>query len=118
KFYEFMQQAIQKDPTYALAYAALGDAYGVMIYSGMIPEKEAYPKWRDAVATALRLDDNLAEGHRAFGALLFYHDYKWKDAEREFRRALELNPNQVDAHLWLADGLVTMARLDEAVAEA
>jgi len=118
KFYEYMQQAIQKDPTYALAYAALSDAYGVMIYSGMIPEKEAYPKWREAVSTALQLDDNLAEAHRAFAALLLYHDYKWQDAEREFRRALELNPNLVDAHLWLADGLVAVGRVDEAVVEA
>jgi tetratricopeptide (TPR) repeat protein len=115
KFYEYMQQAIQKDPRYALAFS---DAYGVMIYSGMIPEKEAYPKWRDAVATALELDDNLAEAHRASAALLLYHDYKWSDAEREFRRALELNPNLVDAHLWLADGLVAVGRLDEAVVEA
>jgi TolB-like protein/Flp pilus assembly protein TadD len=118
KFYEYMQQAVQEDPTYALAYAALSDAYGVMTYSGMIPEKEAYPKWREAVATALRLDDNLAEAHRASAALFLYHDYNWHDAEREFRRALELNPNLVDAHLWLADGLVCVGRLDEGVVEA
>ena len=117
KFYEFVQQATQKDPNYALAYAALGNAYGVMIYSGMIPEKEAYPKWHDVVNTALRLDDNLAEAHNAFAALLLYHDYKFHDGEREFRRALELNPNLADAHIFLADDLVVLGRLDEAVAE-
>jgi len=70
------------------------------------------------VKTALRLDDNLAEAHKSFGALLAFHDWNWRDAEREYRRAIELNANLADAHSWLSDVLVATGRIEEAVSEA
>lgn len=118
KFNEYLQQAIQKDSGFAPAYAALGDSYGVLIYLGLVPRQEGNAKWREAVNTALRLDDKLAEAHKSFGALLAFHDWNWRDAEREYRRAIELNPNLADAHSWLSDVLGATGRTDEAVSEA
>ena len=80
--------------------------------------KEGHSKWQEAVKTALRIDDNLAEAHKSFGALLAFHDWNWRDAEREYRRAIELNPNLADAHSWLADVLAATGRMEEAVREA
>ena len=118
KFNEYLRQAIQKDPGFAPAYAALGDSYGVLIYLGLVSPKEGHSKWQEAVKTALRLDDNLAEAHKSFGALLAFHDWNWRDAEREYRRAIELNANLADAHSWLSDVLVATGRIEEAVSEA
>lgn len=118
KYHDFMLEAVKKDRGYALAWASLGDSYGVLTYSGMIPASEAFPKWREAVNQALALDDNLPEAHKSLAARLVYRDYKFQEGEREFRRALQLNPNLVDAHLWLSDDLVCLGRVDEAVEEA
>jgi TolB-like protein/Flp pilus assembly protein TadD len=118
RFHEYMQQAVHQDPRYALAYAGLGNSYGVLTSAGQIPADEAFPKWREAVTNALSLDDNLAEAHFSYAVLLFFHDYNWRDSEREYRRALQLNPNLVDAHSWFAADLASEGRVEEAVAEA
>jgi len=98
KSVEYFQQAIEKDPSYALAYAGLSQAYAVLGNNVFIPPDEAFPKARAAALKALELDDELAEGHTALGMVLRNSDMDWQGAEREYRRAIQLNPNSADAH--------------------
>jgi tetratricopeptide (TPR) repeat protein len=89
-----------------------------MIYLYDLPIKEAYPKWRAAVSKAIELDDGLAEAHVALGFLLHHHNWNWTEAEREFKRAIQLNPNLEEAHLWYSGDLLSLGRMNEAVAES
>jgi DNA-binding winged helix-turn-helix (wHTH) protein/TolB-like protein/Tfp pilus assembly protein PilF len=109
--------ALDKDPTYALAYCGLANAYSVMGIYGPLPPKEAYPKSREAALEALRLDDNLAEAHAALGAVKIFYDWDWAGAEVELKRALELDPNSVDAHSLYGYSLQSRGLADEAVIE-
>jgi eukaryotic-like serine/threonine-protein kinase len=110
-------QAIQKDPNYALAYSGLADAYALIpIYSGESP-KEFMPRAKAAAQKALSLDDNLAEGHASLGQVLFYYDFDFNGADRELLRAISLNGNYAPAHQWRAENLSTLGRIDEALAE-
>jgi eukaryotic-like serine/threonine-protein kinase len=118
KSFAFLEDATKKDPNYAPAYAALSTTYPFMIYDHALPIKEAYPKWRAAVSKAIELDDGLAEAHVALGFLLHHHDWNWTEAECEFKRAIQLNPNLAEAHTWYAADLASLGRLDEAVAES
>jgi tetratricopeptide (TPR) repeat protein len=118
KSFAYFEDATKKDPNYAPAYAALSTTYPFMIYDHGLPIKEAYPKWRAAVSKAIELDDGLAEAHVALGFLLHHHDWNWTEAEREFKRAVQLNPNLADAHLWYSTDLQSLGRLDEAIAES
>jgi eukaryotic-like serine/threonine-protein kinase len=115
--FDYYQQAVAKDPSYAAAYAALSHGYQGMTSIGLLPAKEAYPKWRAAVTKALELDPTLADAYLARGSLLLDHDGNWQDAERDFLRALQLNPNLADAHEEYARGLARFGRLDDAVTE-
>jgi eukaryotic-like serine/threonine-protein kinase len=117
KSFHYLEAATKKDPNYAAAYAALSSAYGIMINNGLLSEKEGYPKWRAVVAKAMELDDTLADAHVSLGILLQYHDWNWTDAEREFERAVQLNPNQPIVHLVLGDNFCMTGRLDRAIAE-
>jgi TolB-like protein/Tfp pilus assembly protein PilF len=118
KAIEFFQQAIEKDPNYALAYSGLADSYGLLsVYGGGSP-LEWMPLAKAAAQKSLALDDNLAEGHASLGQILGYYDFDFDGAEREFQRALTLNPNYATAHQWRAENLAAMGRVDEAVAEA
>jgi len=117
KALNYFVEATKKDPNYAGAYAALSGAYALLINVGLMPDKEGYPKWRAAVTKAMELDDTLAEAHVSLGVLLQYHDLNWRDAEREFQRAIQLNPNLAAAHQDYGDGLAMTGRLDEAIAE-
>jgi len=94
---EYFRQAIERDPTYALAYAGLADAYSSSS-ENYLPPKEVMPKAKDAANRALQLDPLLAEAHTALGAILRDFDWDWADAEREFRSAIESNPNYAEAH--------------------
>ena len=114
---ELLLQATEKDSAYAEAWAALGDAYGILTNLRILPQKETYPKWVGAVTRALELDDSLPEAHRARGALLFFRDWNWSDAETEFRSSLRLNPNDAAAHQYYGNLLTCLPRLDEAVDE-
>jgi eukaryotic-like serine/threonine-protein kinase len=116
---EYYQQAIGKDPGYALAYAGLADCYGVL-GSGMdyLPPKESLPKAKAAATKALELDDALAEAHAALGSAELYYDWDWLGAEREFKRAIQLNPNSAIAHLQYSEYLLIRARFEESIAEA
>jgi len=113
----FFQQAIGRDPNYALAYSGLADTYTLLTaYSSAVP-REVMPKAKEAALKALELDDNLAEAHASLGQISAYYDFDFTTAEREYRRAIELNPNYPSAHQWLAEHLSTMKRFDEALAE-
>ena len=114
---EYFQQAIDRDPTYALAYAGLAEAYIVAPQYNMGPASEYYPKARVAAARAIELDDTLAEGHSALATVLTNYDWKFAEAETEYRRALELNPNYASAHQWYAEHLYQTGRLREGLAE-
>ncbi len=114
---EYFQQAIDKDPNYALAYAGLADSYNMLSGWNALPPKEGFPKARVAATKALELDDELAEAHNALGTVKHFYDWDWQGAEREFRRAIEINPNYADAHQMYSFYLSAMGRFDEALAE-
>jgi serine/threonine-protein kinase len=118
KSIEYFQQAIEKDPGYALAYAGLADSYGtVATWNVMVPD-EAYPRAKAAALKALEIDEALAEAHASLGAVREEYDWDWLGAEKEFKRAIELNPSYATAHQWYAECLSVMGRHDEAIAEA
>jgi TolB-like protein/Flp pilus assembly protein TadD len=115
---EYFQQAIALDPAFALAYSALADSYnGMTAYPYMAP-KQAVPLAKAAANRALELDSSLAEAHTALANSLACFDWNWIDAEREFKRAIELNPNDAGTH-WRYGMfyLMPVGRLDEAIAE-
>ena len=111
------QQAIRLAPDFAPAYAALGDAYAVISLRGGPPPSETYPRARVAAEKALQLDDSLADAHALLGEVRVNYDFDWAGAEKEFRRAIELNPNYATGHQWYASFLVSMKRPQEAEAE-
>jgi TolB-like protein/Tfp pilus assembly protein PilF len=113
---EYFQQATEKDPTYAPAYAGLAEYYGVRTFYSGLPPKEWFPLARAAADKALELDDDLAEAQAVLGIVYSNFDYNWSEAERELERAVELNPNYVTGHVWYAFHLaVRLGRVDEAV---
>ena len=117
KAIQHFQQAIAIDPSYALAYTGLADSYALTPFYGGAQPREAMPKAREAARKALSLDDGLAEAHAALGLILDDYDYDFAGAEREYRRALELNPNYVPARQWRSELLFHLGRHDEAIAE-
>lgn len=121
KSLEYFQQAIQTDPGFALAYSGLADSYdllGAGDASGALPATEAYPKAKAAALKALEIDDTLAEPHVSLAHVKYYYDRDWAGAEREYQRAIELNPNYPTAHNWYAVFLMSAARFDEALSQS
>ena len=112
---EYFKQAAEKDPNYALAYAGLADSYSTLPQYSSFPPKEAFEKARAAVARALELDDRIAEAHTALADILTYEDWDWEGAEKEFKRAIELNPNYATAHHWYAFILMFMGRFEKSI---
>ncbi len=117
KAVEYFRQAIEKDPSYALAYAGLGDSYNIMSYYDVLSPQDAFPKAKAAIMKSLEIDPSLAEAHTSLAYIRYNHDHDWSAAEAEFRRAIELNPNYVTAHHWYALFLRDSARMEEAKAE-
>jgi TolB-like protein/Tfp pilus assembly protein PilF len=115
----FYNQAIEKDPNYALAYSGLAESYGLFpSYSVAIPQ-ESMPKAKAAAVRAVEIDESLAEAHSALGVYLSMFSWNQPAAEREFRRAIELNPNYATVHQQLANlCLMAMGRFDESIAES
>lgn len=115
----YFQQAIQKEPNYALAYAGLADAYALLAlipWDGLRP-MEAMPKAKAAAQKALEIDDTLAEAYSSLALVLHRYDWNWPAAERNYRRAIELNPNNARAHLWYAWLLMALDRRQQALDE-
>jgi tetratricopeptide (TPR) repeat protein len=110
-------RAIELDPAYAPAYAGLADTYITMgFYGAHIPFDEARSKARAAAARALALDDSLAEAHVSMASLMEFDRWDWAGAERQYRRAIELAPNNASAYHWYANNLSLQGRHDEAIA--
>src|SRR5437588_1556049 len=118
KSIDYFNQAIEKDPNFALAYSGLADAYGLLPnYSGGSPQEFA-PKAKAAAKKAIELDDNLAEAHTSLATMLADYDWNWAEGEKEFKKAIALNPNYATAHQWYSDGpLLSEGRFEEANAE-
>jgi eukaryotic-like serine/threonine-protein kinase len=112
---EYFRKAIDQDPNYAPAYTGLADSYLMLVEYGLTPAREGFPKARSAAIKAVELDDALAEAHTSLASVKEVYDWDWAGAEKEFRRAIELNPGYATAHQWYAEFLAEMGRFDEAV---
>jgi serine/threonine protein kinase/TolB-like protein/Tfp pilus assembly protein PilF len=110
-------QAVAKDPNYALAYAGLSDAYILLFDRGVVSNAEASPKIRSAAQRAIELDPTLAEPHAALAVLKEEADWDWAGAEAEYRKAIALNPNDATSHNWYSTLLGNLGRSKEALAE-
>ena len=117
KAIQFFQEAIDKDPNYALAHSGLADTYALLTAYTNTSARDSMPKAKEAALKALSLDDKLAEAHASLGQVAANYDYDFVTAEREYRRAIELNPNYATAHQWLAELLSSLKRTDEALAQ-
>ena len=112
---EYFTQAIASDPDYAQAYVGLADCYNLLREYSVMPEEKAYPKAIAAARKAVALDSSLAEAHNSLAFDLFYGSLDAAGAEREFQRALSLDPNCQLAHHWYATYLMTVGRSREAL---
>jgi tetratricopeptide (TPR) repeat protein len=115
---EYFQKAIEADPNYAQAYAALANSNGWLRHMGYLPPEEYSSRWTALIKKALEIDDALPEAHFSLAAHKFYYKWDWIGAETEFKRAIELNPSLVEAHQEYAWYLAAMGRFAEALAEA
>jgi TolB-like protein/Tfp pilus assembly protein PilF len=112
------QQAIASDPGYAPAYSGLAESYAMLGFRGGIPSKGAVSDGKKAALKAIELDDALAEPHASLAFIAETYDWDWLTAEREYKRALELNPGYAQAHNWYAGYLTYTGRFNEGIAEA
>ena len=115
---QYFEQAIGQDPTYAAAYLGLANSYAVPGIYGVLAPGEAFPRAREAVQKALELDDLLGEAHACRGLIALEYDRDWREAERAFQRALELNPNDATAHQQYGLYLREVGRFGQAIEEA
>jgi serine/threonine protein kinase len=111
----YFEQAIERDPHYALAWAGIADSYSLLGEYGNIPRKELYPMAEAAVNKALEIDNRLAEVHTSLASILMFRKWDWANSEKEFKLALELNPNYATAHHWYSQWFLNMGRLEESL---
>ena len=116
KSIEYYEKAIEMEPEYAVAYAALSQTYIVLTAWGYASHTESHPKAQKMAEKALKIDDRLAEAHTALGAIS-EGEWNWQEAEKEFKRAIELNPNYATGHQWYAEFLSVLGRHEEALTE-
>lgn len=114
----YFEQAIEKDPEYALAYARLSSVLAFAWFFGVLPYQEAIPKWEAANYQALKIGDTLEETHIAAGRFQFFYKWNWAETEREYKRAIDLNPQSADAHQQYGLFLASRGRINEATSEA
>ncbi|HEX6125119.1 MAG TPA: winged helix-turn-helix domain-containing protein, partial [Pyrinomonadaceae bacterium] len=114
---DYFQQAIDKDPNYALAYAGLSEAYNRLCGYNAMPSSECFPKSRIAAEKAIELDDGLADAHAMLASTKHFYDWDWPGAEKNFRRAIEIDPNNAEAHQLFSYHLTGMGRFEESLAE-
>lgn len=115
---DYYQQAIAKDPNFARAYAGLADSYALIGGYSATPQTEFMPRARAAALRAVDLDPSLPEAHTALALVVQNYDWDWQTSEKEFRRAIALNPNYATAHHWYAEHLMWLGRFDEAFRES
>jgi serine/threonine-protein kinase len=120
KAIQLFEQSLERDPTYARAYAGIADCYGLLgwVAFGALPPQEAFPKAEAAARRALEMDDTLAEAHNTLGWTRLVYGWDWEEAEREFTRAIELSPRYAMAHSWYALHLIWTGRVEEAIDES
>ena len=112
------QQAIARDSRYALAYSGLADAYAMLGFRGGFPSKDALSRAKTAALKAIELDETLTEPHASLAFIAETHEWDWATAEREYKRALELNPSDARTHNWYAGYLMYVGRFDDGISEA
>lgn len=115
---EYFQKAANKDPNFALAYAGLADSYAQLGSFSLVEMKGSYESARTAAMNALRRDENLSEAHASLGYIMMSYYWDWPEAEKQFKKAIELNANYGMAHNWYSQYLAFMGRSDEAIKEA
>ena len=118
KAIEYFQQAIKLDPSYALAYSGLADSYVAFDFYGVLPPWETSPKAKKAAIAALLINDSLAEAHTSLACVKMMYERDWSNAEKEFKRAIELDPNYAQARNWYSHFLMAMGRIEESLAES
>lgn len=117
KALDYFMQAVVHDPNYSQAYVGLADCYNLMREYTLMPSSEAYPRALSAAKKAVELDDQSSEAHASLAFVSFFGMWDLATGEREFRRAIDLNPNNAAAHHWYANALFALRRLPEALAE-
>jgi len=117
KAVHYFEQAIEKDPGYALAYAGLADSHILLAEYSLLPPKDAFPRAKAAVMEALEIDETLAEAHTSLAFIKTLNDWDWIGAEKEFKQAIEFNPGYATAHQWYAEHLTMTGQYAEAIAE-
>jgi adenylate cyclase len=116
---DYFEQALAKDPNDAMAYAGLADSYSSLVFPlGAVAPREVMPKAKEAALRALAIDNALGEAHASLAYITFFYDWDWAAAEREFKRALELNPNNADTHHWYSHFLMGQGRIGESLAHS
>jgi len=115
---DYFQQATTIDPNYAPAYAGLANSFTLLTAYTSASATLYIPRARAAASRALELDDGLAEAHAALALIAQNQDWDWQTSEKEFRRAIELNPNYGTAHHWYAEHLMWLGRFDDALSES
>jgi TolB-like protein/Tfp pilus assembly protein PilF len=118
KAIECFEQSLQKDSSYALGYSGMAEVYWYISYWGNIPPKEAYPKAKDYAEKALEIDNTLAEAHAALAGIQMNYDWNWKLADKEYKRAIELNPNSAITYTYYSFLLIFQGRYEEAISIA
>lgn len=113
----YFEEALRRDPSFALGWAGLADAYGLLAFYGWRPPREVLPKSRDALIRAIEIDPTLAEAHASLADIRYQFDWDWHAAERGFRNAISLNPNYATAHQWYSNFLSLLGRSEEAEKE-
>jgi DNA-binding winged helix-turn-helix (wHTH) protein/TolB-like protein/Flp pilus assembly protein TadD len=114
----FFEEAIRRDPNYALAYVGLADSYDRMPISSDMPSREAFPRAKQAALRALEIDERLVEADTILAWIALWHEWDWEGAGQKFRRALNSNPNDPFAHIGYSHLLSDLGRHDEALREA
>ncbi len=117
KAISLFQDATRDDPGFALPFTGLADSYCLLGIYGTVSPSEAHKPAKEYAARAIALDEKLAEAHASLAHTLYHYEWAWEETEKEFKRALELNPNYSSAHHWYAEYLGSMGRMEQALAE-
>ena len=117
KAIRYFEEAIEKDARYALAWAGIADSYNLLSEYESVPRRETYPKARAAAEKALKIDNRLAEAHTSLALLIMLDELDWTNAEKEFKLAMNLNPNYATSHHWYSEWLMFNGKIDEAIRE-